>query len=159
SVDVARYARHVALPEIGPAGQARICAARVAVIGTDRAAETAITYLRAAGVGEVVTIGAEEKQGGREEQRMGWGPDPEPSKSSLPPLLPVNSSSLLADVDLVVRTNFDDDAMMGAANQLGLPVIAVRAQRDGVDMVAFSGRLPAPGAAIAPFAAAAPPDD
>ena len=52
-VDVARHARQIALPEVGPEGQARIAAARVAVIGADRAAETAALYLRAAGVGEV----------------------------------------------------------------------------------------------------------
>ena len=48
-----RYARQIALPEIGPEGQARICAARVAVVGADLAAETAALYLRAAGVGTV----------------------------------------------------------------------------------------------------------
>ena len=46
-VDVARYARHIALPEIGAEGQARISAARVAVVGGDLAAETAALYLRA----------------------------------------------------------------------------------------------------------------
>ncbi|MFT7580040.1 MAG: hypothetical protein ACI9MR_001707 [Myxococcota bacterium] len=50
----ARYARHVRLPEVGLAGQARILAARVRVAGTERAAEEAAIYLVAAGVGEVV---------------------------------------------------------------------------------------------------------
>src|SRR6187551_3435147 len=47
--DDAGQVRRFALPEIGPEGQARIGAARVAVVGADLAAETAATYLRAAG--------------------------------------------------------------------------------------------------------------
>ena len=52
---VARYARQIALPEIGPEGQAAICGARVLVVGGGLAAETARTYLTAAGVGAVET--------------------------------------------------------------------------------------------------------
>jgi len=52
-VDAERFARQIALPEIGPDGQARLGAARVAVIGGDIAASTAASYLRAAGVGDV----------------------------------------------------------------------------------------------------------
>jgi hypothetical protein len=119
-VDVARYARHVALPEIGPEGQARISAACVAVVGNDLAAEIAATYLRAAGVGQVVT-GEEGPHG-------------------------------LSDVDLVVRSGFDDKPMDAEVARLGLPVIAVRATSDAVDMLSFSGRTPSPGArALIPF--------
>ena len=53
-VDVARYARHIALPEIGAEGQARISGARVAVVGSDLAAETAVLYLRAGGVQNLI---------------------------------------------------------------------------------------------------------
>jgi hypothetical protein len=141
-VDVARYARQIALPEVGPDGQARICAARVAVIGADLAAGTAALYLRAAGVGSVSPLPAERGEG------QGEGSASERWRA------------LLADVDLVVRSGFDDDAMAGAAARLGLPVIVVRAQRDVVDMVTFARRPPAPDAAIAaPVAAAAPPVD
>jgi hypothetical protein len=137
-VDVARYARQIALPEVGPDGQARICAARVAVVGTDLAAETATMYLRAAGVASVSPLPAAQGEGADVDR---W-------------------TALLTDVDLVVRSGFDDDAMAGAAARLGLPVIVVRAQRDGVDLVAFARRPPAPGATIAaPVAAAAPPVD
>jgi len=117
-VDVARYARQIALPEVGPEGQARICAARVAVIGTDLAAETAALYLRAAGVGSVVTMSTAE----------------------------VRWRQLLSNVDLIVRSDFDDNPIDAEAARLGLPVIAVRATPDAIDMIAFSGRVPSPDA-------------
>ena len=123
-MDVARHARHIALPEIGPEGQARICAARVAVVGDDVAAETVAMYLRAAGVGHIVT---------------GEGPDG------------------LSNVDLVVRSGFDDRPMDAEVARLGLPVIAVRAAPDAIDMLSFSGRTPSPGArALIPFKRAWP---
>jgi hypothetical protein len=61
--DVARYARQIALPEIGPEGQSRIGAARVVVVGGDLTAETATTYLRAAGVGNLFPVAAVRAEG------------------------------------------------------------------------------------------------
>jgi hypothetical protein len=121
AADLARYARHIALPEIGPAGQARICAARVGVIGHDLAAETAALYLRAAGCRVV-------------EEELS-----------------------LSDVDLIVRSGFDDTPLDAEAARLGLAVIAVRATSDAVDMVSFSGRVPSPAAQAVPFQAAGTP--
>jgi len=108
--DVTRYARHISLPEIGPEGQARISAARVAVVGADLAAETAATYLRAAGC-QVV-----------------------------------EETLSVAEIDLIVRSGFDDTPLDAEAARLGLPFIAVRATPEAVDMVAFSGRVPSPEA-------------
>ena len=119
-MDVARYARHIALPEIGPEGQARICAARVAVVGSDLAAETAALYLRAAGC-------------------------------------EVSELQSLSEIDLIVRSGFDDMPLDAEAARLGLPVIAVRATGDAVDMVAFSGRVPSPAAQPVPFQDAGTP--
>jgi len=119
-VDVARYARHIALPEIGPEGQARICAARVAVVGSDLAAETAALYLRAAGC-------------------------------------EVSELQSLSEIDLIVRSGFDDMPLDAEAARLGLPVIAVRATGDAVDMVSFSGRVPSPAAQPVPFQDAGTP--
>ena len=84
AVDVARYARHIALPEIGPAGQARICAARVGIVGSDLAAETAAIYLKAAGV----------------EQLFPLPPGGEGQGEGVP--------AFLSTVDLIVRSGFDD---------------------------------------------------
>jgi hypothetical protein len=154
-VDVARHARQIALPEIGPEGQARIAAARVAVIGADRAAETAALYLRAAGVGHVATLSLLNVRGNvlvvdssfprPAERGEGQG-----EGSGLP--------GLLARIDLIVRSGFDDTPLDAEAARLGLPVIAVRATPEAVDMVAFSGRAPSPEARPGtPFQAASTP--
>ena len=49
-----RYARHLLLPEIAAAGQAKILNAALHVRGVGIAAEEAATYLTAAGVGRLV---------------------------------------------------------------------------------------------------------
>lgn len=51
-----RYARHLVLKEIGGAGQARLMAARVAVVGAGGIGSPAIQYLAAAGVGTLTII-------------------------------------------------------------------------------------------------------
>lgn len=51
-----RYARHIILKEIGGAGQRRLLAAKVAVIGAGGIGSPCILYLAAAGVGTITVI-------------------------------------------------------------------------------------------------------
>ncbi|MDB5711508.1 MAG: molybdopterin biosynthesis protein MoeB [Sphingomonas bacterium] len=54
--ELARYARHIVLKEIGGAGQRKLRAATVAVIGAGGIGSPAIQYLAAAGVGRLILI-------------------------------------------------------------------------------------------------------
>ena len=54
-----RYARHIVLPQVGGAGQQRLKAARVAVIGAGGIGSAAIPALAGAGVGQLTIIDGE----------------------------------------------------------------------------------------------------
>ena len=58
--ELQRYARHILLPEIGGAGQARIRKARVLVIGAGGLGSPVILYLAAAGVGTIGIVDNDE---------------------------------------------------------------------------------------------------
>jgi hypothetical protein len=120
-VDVARFARQIALPEVGPEGQQRLGVCRAVVVGDDLAAEIAVLYLTAAGLG-----GVERATGAA----LDW-------------------TRILAGADVVVRSGFDDDGLLGAAARAGLPVIVVRGDEDRIDMVSFPKRPPQPEATLA----------
>jgi hypothetical protein len=131
-----RFSRHVALPEIGLEGQERLAAARVAVAGADLAAEVIARYLAAAGVGTLRLVGGGD---------VAWPADGAAWVAAL------------AGVDLCVRSGFDDDAMLGAAKRLGIPVVVVRGREATVDLISFPRRAPDAGAPIDAHRAGAEP--
>lgn len=51
-----RYARHIVLREVGGAGQAKLKAATVAIVGAGGIGSPAIQYLAAAGIGQLILI-------------------------------------------------------------------------------------------------------
>ncbi|MDN5599870.1 MAG: ThiF family adenylyltransferase [Brachybacterium sp.] len=51
--DQERYSRQMRLPELGPLGQRRLAASRIAVIGAGGLGAPVLTYLAAAGIGEI----------------------------------------------------------------------------------------------------------
>lgn len=54
--ELARYARHIVLPEIGGTGQQRLARAHVAVVGAGGIGSPVIQYLAAAGIGRLTII-------------------------------------------------------------------------------------------------------
>ena len=51
--ELIRYSRRLVIPELGPAGQEKLKAAKVAVIGAGGLGTLALGYLAGAGVGEI----------------------------------------------------------------------------------------------------------
>ena len=57
--ETTRYARHVLLPDVGLAGQQRLAAAKVLVVGAGGLGSPALLYLAAAGVGTIGVVDAD----------------------------------------------------------------------------------------------------
>jgi hypothetical protein len=130
---VERFARHIALPEIGGAGQARLCQARALVVADDGqlhpGASAARDYLEAAGLAKVVLAG---------------------------PFTTLDQwLSALGEASLAVRFGFDDDVLLTAAVRLGIPAVVVRATAAGVDLLSFRRHGPCPHRELASGARAA----
>ena len=139
-----RFARQLALPEVGPAGQERLAAARVAIVGDGLAAETVARYLAAAGVGHLrLERGAEawdeSLRGSNPDVTLEHGPRPTDGRAWL---------DFLEGIALVVRADFDDDAMLRAAIRRGVPVIVLRGDDDVADVVSFRRHGPCPHAPL-----------
>jgi molybdopterin/thiamine biosynthesis adenylyltransferase/rhodanese-related sulfurtransferase len=117
----ARYARHLAIPEVGESGQRRLLDARVVLVGAGGLGSPAALYLAAAGVGRLRIIDADtvslsnlQRQILHSEARVGLGKS-ESARRTLNALNPDvdvevvaerlvadNARTLLADADVVV---------------------------------------------------------
>jgi molybdopterin/thiamine biosynthesis adenylyltransferase/rhodanese-related sulfurtransferase len=117
----ARYARHLAIPEVGEPGQLRLLGARVTLVGAGGLGSPAALYLAAAGVGHLRIIDADtvslsnlQRQILHSETRIGMGKS-ESARRTLNDLNPDvevdavaqrlgtdNAHALLADADVVV---------------------------------------------------------
>jgi hypothetical protein len=153
---VQRYARQIALPEIGPEGQERLAAACVVVAGGDSAAEVAAHYLAAAGIGALRLVGG----------NTAWDVDLRGSQPDITldhRLWPADGAewmAALAKAHAIVRSGFDDDSMMRAALRHGLPAVIVRGREDGIELIAFRRQGPCPHAPLdVPFHRSVPPQD
>jgi hypothetical protein len=144
-----RYARQLALPEIGSAGQERLGAATFALVGRrgDAAGiEAAALYLAGAGVGGLRLVGAE---------LAGIGA----AIAGVNGTTAVDVHSWPADGDgwvaalrgaaVALRGGLDDDPMLRAAVRIGLPVVAMRARESGVELLSFRRQGPCPHVSLA----------
>jgi molybdopterin/thiamine biosynthesis adenylyltransferase/rhodanese-related sulfurtransferase len=140
-----RYARHLVLPEVGVAGQKRLAAARVVLIGAGGLGSPAALYLAAAGVGFLTIIDDDhversnlQRQVIHTDARVGM-PKTESARIALSALNPsvrvnviaervnaANVEALLRDHDVVVdgADNFPTRYLLNAAClRLRLPLV------------------------------------
>jgi hypothetical protein len=145
------------LPAIGYDGQERIAAATVAVVGDDLTAEVLARALGAAGVGALRLVRRAPLAPEVSAALVGSNPDVRVEAQAWPTgpaWLPA-----LEGAALVVRSGFDDDAMLRAAIRLGIPAIVVRAEDTQIDMISFRHHGPCPHLALdLPEVQAAPVD-
>lgn len=148
---VERYARQLRLPEVGEAGQARLAAARVALIGAGGLGAPAALYLAAAGIGTLTLIDDDRversnlhRQVIHADARVGMAKT-ESARMTLQALNPrvrietreerlqaANVEALLHGHDLVIdgADNFPTRYLLAAASvRLGLPVVYGAVQR------------------------------
>ncbi|MDM7933112.1 molybdopterin-synthase adenylyltransferase MoeB [Tabrizicola sp.] len=126
--ELERYARHILLREIGGAGQKRLKAAKVLVVGAGGLGSPALLYLAAAGVGTIGVIDADVVEGSNlqrqvihADQRIGMPKvfSAEIAMRALNPFIEVrpyhrklseeNAAALAAEYDLVLDGTDDFD--------------------------------------------------
>ena len=137
TLDVAaarRYGKQIALSDVGSAGQERLLAAEVALAGTDLTIETSARYLGGAGIARFRVM-AKDGDG----RRVSEAAEAVGARARALPW-PANGDDWeqsLRGTALVVRSGFDDDAMLRAAVRLGIPVVVTRAAAEAVDVLSF----------------------
>lgn len=117
------------------------------VVGDDLTCEVAARSLSAAGVGSVRFVRRDGAPSDVVLRAMaGSNPDARVATTAWP--TGAAWVDALAGATAVVRSDFDDDAMLRAAVRLGVPVVVARAQRDGVDLMSFRRHGPCPHVAL-----------
>jgi hypothetical protein len=140
---VRRYSRQIALPEVGSEGQARILAARIALVGHGLAIEVAARYLAAAGVCSFRSIARES----RLSDLVGIVIEVNPAARAEACPWPFDENAWLSALEaqtVVVRLGFDDDAMVRAAVHGAVPVVAVRIDAMSIDVLSLRRHGPCP---------------
>ena len=132
------------LPPVGFDGQARIVAATVAVVGDDLTCEVAARSLSAAGVGCVRFV---RRDGAPSDVVLRAIAGSNPDARVETRVWPEGGAAWVAALDgatAIVRSGFDDDAMLRAAVRLGVPVVVARALPEVIDIMSFRKHGPCP---------------
>jgi hypothetical protein len=108
--DTRRYARQLALPEVGAEGMERLRAATVVLLGEDVAAQTACLYLEGAGVGRLLRSAPADLAGFRH---------------------------ALLGADAALHLSLDDDGALAAASAAGVPLLVGRVNGGGLELISF----------------------
>ncbi len=158
-----RFARHIVLPEVGGAGQVRLAAARVAVIGLGGIGSPALQYLAASGIGQlalvdddVVDVSNLQRQTifttrdvghGKAVSARRWLANFDDSLTidvSDARITPDNAASLIAGADVVLdgTDNFATRlAVSDACVAAGIPLLSAAVGRFQGQVGAFAGHL------------------
>lgn len=163
---LARYARHLVLPEVGESGQRRLLDARVLVVGAGGLGSPAAFYLAAAGVGHLTLVDPDvversnlQRQILHADARVGL-PKVESARASLLALNPTivvdalqarvdagNAAALVAAADVVVdgTDNFAARYLLDAAcTRHGKPLVYGAIHRFDGQVCVFGGAPDAP---------------
>ncbi len=160
---IARWSRHLLVPELGEIGQRRLRAARVCVVGAGGLGSPVLLYLAAAGVGRIGVVDSDVVELSNLQRQVLHGSDdlgtPKTASAagrlrSLDPGVEVvehrvrlepGNVDLLADYDLVVdgTDNFETRYLVNdACVRLGLPEVWGSVLRFDAQVSVFWGRPP-----------------
>ncbi len=159
-----RYARHIVLPQIGGAGQQRLKAARVAVVGAGGIGSAAIPALAGAGIGQLTIIDGDRVElSNLQRQPLYRTEDVGQPKAELAArfvatrnphvavrvvaerVVPGNAKALLEGHDLILdgTDNFATRLLVSdTAIGLGIPLVSAAAQMFQGQVALFGGHKP-----------------
>ena len=161
---LARFARHMVLPEMGGAGQVALSRAHVVLVGVGGIGSPALQYLAGAGIGQLSlidddvveesnlqrqTIFAADDVGARKAQAaMRWVERFDPALACTAHMVRIgsdNAAKLIAGADLVLDgcDNFATRlAVSDACVAAGVPLLSAAVGRFQGQVAAFAGHLP-----------------